>query len=122
MAFSLVIAFAFAIGCASLIAPTLSLASVAPGCSRASSAAQGMECPNPSLLCGFGSSQAVISELLPTPSRSHDFSKHVLLLAAHFAGDIPGDEPALAENSRFPSSGSTPRKISLHLFHSVLTL
>jgi hypothetical protein len=119
IAFSLVLLFAFAIGCASLVAPSLSLASVVPGCSRSSPAGEEMECSHPSFLCDFESSPDLISKVLPTSTRTHELSKDTLSLAAYLVSDIP----LVAENSRrFASVGSTPQKVSVHLFHSVLTL
>jgi len=118
---SLVIIFALAIGCASLVAPASSLASVMPGCSQNSSGGQ-EECPVPSFLCDFESAQGRSAGFLPATPRSHDFFKYVSLTAAHLNGDIASRGSCLGENSRFDSVGSTPQNVSVYLFHSVLTL
>ena len=111
--------FASAILCASLAAPSHSLASVIP-CS------QGMEmndCEHPSYLCGFVRYSNFSSQNALSSARSNESLKNTLGAAA---GEACFDGPAyggpFVGNEHTNIFDIRPHKVSIRLYNSVLNL
>jgi len=120
--FGLMFLFASAVLCATVAAPSQSLASVT-GCSQDKSAIEMTRCEHPSFLCDFNRSSHFLSQGVSS-TRSNDSVKNTLGMAvgevcfdsaAYGGGPFVGNEHA----SCFPVG---PRKVSIHLYNSVLTL
>jgi hypothetical protein len=122
VALGLMLFFASAVLCATMAAPAQSLASVT-GCSQDNPAMEMSGCEHPSYLCGFDPSSRLISEGAFSSTRSNDSLRNPLGLAV---GDVCFDSSAYGgpfvrneHTSAFPVG---PRKVSIHLYNSVLTL
>ena len=119
VAFGLVLFFAFGVLCASMVAPGQSLASVT-GCSQNSGGMAMNGCEYP-IFCGSSSSSNLRIAL--TPPRPDNLSKYVLsVVLAEVSTDASSNAPLMLVNGRAGGSPPTPRKVSIHLFNSVLNL
>ena len=122
VAFVLVLFFASGVWCASLAAPSLSLASVT-GCSQSSRAMEMAGCDHPSYLCGFDFSFNLLFQGASSSDHYKDLSKSAHDLSI---GEVPFDVSKEAnlsgENSADIFLLYGPRKISTRLFNSVLNL
>lgn len=123
VAFGLVLFFALGVLCATLATPGRSLATVT-GCSQTDLPMKMADCEHPSYLCrGFDPSSRLLSQGALSSSPSNDSLKNTLGLtvgeacfdsSAH-GGPLVGHE----HTSAFPTG---PRKVSIHLYNSVLTI
>ena len=119
VAFGLVLFFAFGVLCASMAAPGQSLAAVT-GCSENSGGMAMNGCENP-IFCGSSSSSDLRIAL--TPPRPDNLSKYVLsVVLAEVSTGASSNDPLMLANGRAGGSPPTPRKVSIHLFNSVLNL
>ena len=119
VAFGLVLFFAFGVLCASMAAPGQSLAAVT-GCSENSGGMAMNGCEYP-IFCGSSSSSDLRIAL--TPPRPDNLSKYVLsVVLAEVSTGASSNDPLMLANGRAGGSPPTPRKVSIHLFNSVLNL
>ena len=122
VAFALVVFFAAGVLCATLAAPSQSLASVT-GCSQTDLPMKMADCKHPSYLCGFEQSSRLLSQGALSSTPSNDSLKNTLGLtvgegcfdSSAYGGSFAGNE----HTGAFPAG---PRKVSIHLYNSVLTL
>ena len=122
VAFGLVLFFASAVLCATLAAPRQSLASMT-GCSQENPAMEMAGCEHPSFLCDFNRASTLFSQGAFSSTRSNDSLKNTLGMAVGevcfdstaYGGPFVGSE----HTNAFPPG---PRKVSIHLYNSVLTL
>jgi len=121
VAFGLVLFFAFGVLCASMAAPGQSLAAAAViGCSQNSGGMAMNGCEYP-IFCGSSSSSDLRIAL--TPPRPDNLSKYVLsVVLAEVSTGASSNDPLMLANGRAGGSPPTPRKVSIHLFNSVLNL
>jgi hypothetical protein len=113
--------FASAVLCATLAAPSQSLASLS-GCSQGT-AMKMTDCEHPSYVCGFDPSSTILSQGALGSARFNDSLKNSLGVAigeacfdsSAYSGHFVGNEYTNA-------SSAGPQKISIHLYNSVLTL
>lgn len=122
VAFGLVLVFALGVLCATLAAPSHSLASVS-GCSQNNRAMEMTDCEHPSYLCDSDRSSYLLSQTAVSSTRSNDSLKNTLGVAvgeACFDSSAHGGPFVWNEHiSAFPVG---PHKVSIHLYNSVLTL
>jgi len=120
---SLIFLFASGAWCSSMADPGLPVATAMPCCSQGSSALEKAGCDHPSFFCAFRSVSNLPSQGGFASIRTHGFSKN-----AHppVIGMVPtgsSDEIGLAANGiRNAALIYASKKVSIHLFNSVLTL
>ena len=114
---SFIFLFTLGVWCASIAAPDLSDAASGADCSKNSLP---MPCPNPSFLCASGSFN-FLSESAFASVRAYGFSKdtHLPVMALVVASHQLSFAGSRLNASRFIYP---VRKVSIHLFNSVLTL
>ena len=121
LAFALALLFAVGVLCATLAAPRQSFAS-ATGCSQNTATAM-TDCDHPSYVCGFDQSSQQLSQGALTSARSSDSLKSPLDAAV---GEACFDSSVytgpFARNEHTSAFSVGPRKVSIHLYNSVLTL
>ena len=121
VAFALALLFAVGVLCATLAAPGQSVAS-ATGCSQ-NPATEMTDCDHPSYLCGFDQSSHHLSQGALSSARSSDSLKSPLDMAV---GEACFDSSVytgpFARNEHTSAFSAGPRKVSIHLYNSVLTL
>jgi hypothetical protein len=118
----LTLLFASAVLCATLAAPSQSLASVS-GCSQHNPAAEMTGCEHPSYLCGFERSYPLVSKGALSSARSNDSVKNILGMAVGGASfDSTAYGCAFLGNEHANAFPPAPHKVSIHLYNSVFTL
>ena len=122
VAFGLVLFFALGVLCATLATPGQSLASVT-GCSQTDLPMKMADCEHPGYFCGFDSSSRLLSQGALSSARSSDSLNSPLGVAV---GEVCFNSSAYSgpfvRNEHTSAFSAGPRKVSIHLYNSVLTL
>lgn len=122
LAFALVLVFASAVLCAALAAPSHSLASLS-GCSQDNRAMEMTDCEHPTYLCNFNRSSDLLSQGTPGSTHSNDSVKNALAAAiGESCFDISAYGGPFVGYEHTHAFTIGPRKVSIHLYNSVLTL
>ena len=121
VAFALVLFFASGIWCASLAAPSLSIASLTD-CSQAGGSMEMAGCDHPDL-CGFESSSNPLIRGTFSSTRYNDVSKNAHDVSIGEVSFDASQEAALIwKYSPHISLAHGPGKVSIRLFNSILNL
>lgn len=119
--FSLVFFLALEIWCVSMGFDGASLASSMPGCSHGISALEKAGCDYPAFICPLGPVFSLPSEGAFALFRGGGFCKDVLMEGAFLGSSL--DDVSLREMKLRSASVNTPaRRVSIHLFNSILSL
>lgn len=119
---SLIFLFASGAWCGGMADPGLPVATAMPCCSQGSSAEKA-GCAHPSFFCAFRSVANLPSQGAFASIRTHGFSKNTHPPVIGMAPTGSSDEIGLAANGISPAAlVYASKKVSIHLFNSVLTL
>lgn len=119
---SLLFLFTLGIWCASLAALDLSVASATERCPKSSLALGKMDCDQPNFMCSFGPDPRSLSSVAIISPRTHELPKAVPLPIGGPAITGPPYEVSLAAISPVAVNLHFQKKVSIHLFNSVLNL
>lgn len=123
IAFGLVTSFIYGAWCASMAAPSLSVASAAQGCPENGSALEKARGGHPTYLCAFGSSFNLLPEGTFVSARIQDFLKNTQSSNIEPVSTGSSYEISLAASAFSAASAVYPaQKEVIYLFNSVLTL